>query len=142
MSPSQHLASFAAGATTFACCSVSEPGAVTWGGASFGELGYGDNGPKTSANPKRVDALAGVQILAVAAGTGNTYFLADEASGVSKLPVWAPPPDGPAPPPAAPGGVGKRKAAAVAREEEYAEDDEEEEEAPVKVKGKGKGRKA
>ncbi len=83
---------FSAGAVTFAMCS--ETSSITWGGASYGELGYGPAGKKSSANPDKVPSLEGMKILSVACGAGHTLFLADAASaGLAKLPAWAPPAD-------------------------------------------------
>ena len=49
-----NLRSVACGATTYAACG--EDQAITWGqGGGNGELGYGPDGPKSSANPKLVD---------------------------------------------------------------------------------------
>ena len=89
---------FSAGAVTFAMCS--ETSTITWGGASYGELGYGPAGKKSSANPDKVLALEGMKVLSVACGAGHTLFLADAGSaGLAKLPAWSPPADA-APPPA------------------------------------------
>ena len=89
---------FSAGAVTFAMCS--ETSTITWGGASYGELGYGPAGKKSSANPDKVLALEGMKVLSVACGAGHTLFLADASSaGLAKLPAWNPPADA-APPPA------------------------------------------
>ena len=103
---------FSAGAVTFAVCS--ETSTITWGGASYGELGYGPAGKKSSANPDKVPSLEGMKVLSVACGAGHTLFLADASSpGLAKLPAWAPPADA-APPPAdegadAKGGKKQRK---------------------------------
>lgn len=89
---------FSAGSATFAVCA--ETSTITWGGASYGELGYGPQGKKSSANPDKVPSLEGMKVLSVACGAGHTLFLADAASpGLAKLPAWKPPAD--AAPPAA-----------------------------------------
>jgi hypothetical protein len=77
---------------------------ITWGGASYGELGYGPGGKKSSANPDKVPSLEGLKVLSVACGAGHTVFLLDAAADASKLPLWSPPAD--APPADADGGVG------------------------------------
>ncbi len=79
---------------------------ITWGGASYGELGYGPKGKKSSANPEKVPSLEGIKVLSVACGTGHTLFLADAAAAdaLAKLPAWTPPAD--APPADAEGGAG------------------------------------
>ena len=78
---------------------VAQTSTITWGGASYGELGYGPKGKKSSANPDKVPSLEGLKVLSVACGAGHTLFLADAGADVSKLPAWAPPKDA-APPPA------------------------------------------
>ena len=131
---------FSAGAVTFALCSEARRGAaprlaraasisshaagspdplaqtstITWGGASYGELGYGPTGKKSSANPDKVPSLEGLKVLSVACGAGHTLFLADAAADVSKLPAWNPPKDAALPPPEedAKGAGRKRKPAA------------------------------
>ncbi len=45
------------------------------GQAGNGELGYGPNGKKSSANPDKVYALEGVHTHQVACGIGHTLFL-------------------------------------------------------------------
>jgi alpha-tubulin suppressor-like RCC1 family protein len=69
-----NLRSVACGATTYAACG--EDQAITWGqGGGNGELGYGPDGPKSSANPKLVDSLGQKHVIQVACGVGHTLFL-------------------------------------------------------------------
>jgi hypothetical protein len=96
---------FTAGAATFAVCA--ETSTITWGGASYGELGYGAGGKKSSANPEKVPSLEGLKVLSVACGAGHTVFLLDAATpadAMAKLPLWSPPAD--APPADVEGGAG------------------------------------
>ena len=95
-----NLRSVSCGATTFAA--AGEDQAITWGqGAGCGELGYGEKGPKSSANPKTVDSLGGKCTLQVACGVGHCAFLVkrEDAEG---CPVFEP-----KEPPAAAGGGAK-----------------------------------
>ena len=112
-----HIAPHRARMPSHAACgrSRAQTSTITWGGASYGELGYGPKGKKSSANPDKVPSLEGLKVLSVACGAGHTLFLADAAADVSKLPAWNPPKDA-APPPAeaedAKGAGRKRKPAA------------------------------
>jgi len=68
---------------------AADQSAITWGAAINGELGYGPNGKKSSANPAKVDALEGVATHQVACGMGFTLFLCDaNAPAVKKCEVW------------------------------------------------------
>ena len=51
-----NIRSFACGGTTFAV--AADTSTITWGGAQYGELGYGDAGKKSSANPAKARSLA------------------------------------------------------------------------------------
>ena len=74
---------------TYAACG--EDQAITWGqGAGCGELGYGPEGPKSSANPKLVESLGGKHVIQVACGVGHTLFLI-KPSDAEGLPEWEPP---------------------------------------------------
>ncbi|KAG1659452.1 hypothetical protein FOA52_007922 [Chlamydomonas sp. UWO 241] len=62
---------------------------ITWGHATNGELAYGPNGKKSSANPAKCNALEGVHVSSVAAGVGFTVFLAKpDDPKVAKLAVF------------------------------------------------------
>mmetsp|Transcript_4294 Transcript_4294/g.9316 ORF Transcript_4294/g.9316 Transcript_4294/m.9316 type:complete len:473 (+) Transcript_4294:148-1566(+) len=50
---------------------------ITWGHATNGELAYGPNGKKSSANPDKCNALEGLYVHQVAAGVGFSLFLAE-----------------------------------------------------------------
>lgn len=65
-----NLRHFASGAVTFSCCMAGEKMCVTWGGALYGELGYGKGGKKSSANPEPVPALNGYTTVMTAGGVG------------------------------------------------------------------------
>ena len=109
-----NLRSIACGATTFVACG--EDQAIAWGqGAGCGELGYGPNGPKSSANPKLIDSLGGKTVQRVAMGIGHALFLID-AKDAQDLPVFEPEELAGAAGAAAPGPAGaKRKAPAPAK---------------------------
>jgi alpha-tubulin suppressor-like RCC1 family protein len=83
-----NLRSFACGLNTFVACG--EDQTIAWGqGGGCGELGYGESGPKSSANPKLIDSLAGKTVRKVAAGIGHSLFLIDKADAAD-LPVFEP----------------------------------------------------
>eukprot|EP00899_Mesostigma_viride_P007600 jgi/Mesvir1/16841/Mv15734-RA.1 len=88
-----HLRHLSCGKTTWACCA--EESAITWGQASSGELGYGPRGPKSCANPDKVQALEGCLTHCVTAGNGFTLFVVDKRdknkAALDKLPEWVPP---------------------------------------------------
>ena len=97
--PMQDLAgwnihSFACGATTFAAAATygSEKSTITWGhSGGYSELGYGEGGKKSSANPDKCLALEGVDCYQVAMGVGHSLFLVDpEHEKVKNAPVWEP----------------------------------------------------
>ncbi|KAG0456429.1 hypothetical protein HPP92_024217 [Vanilla planifolia] len=50
---------------------------ISWGYAQYGELGYGSLGPKSSANPKKIDVLDGMQVKSVACGLGLSLIVVD-----------------------------------------------------------------
>ncbi|CAO2036897.1 unnamed protein product, partial [Urochloa humidicola] len=50
---------------------------ISWGVAQNGELGYGPNGQKSSANPKKVDILEGMHVTSVGCGYGLSLILVD-----------------------------------------------------------------
>ena len=104
--------SFCAGATTFAC--VTESSTITWGHAAHGELGYGPEGKKSSANPEKVGRLEGMRVLTASAGVGHMLLLAAPGEQLAKLPVWTPPAD--APEAAAAAGDGKKRKGEAAGE--------------------------
>lgn len=128
--PMQELAgwnihSLTCGATTFAAAATygEEKSTITWGhSGGYSELGYGEGGKKSSANPDKCYALEGVTCHQVAMGVGHSLFLVDpEDVKVKDAPVWEPPSekDEDVPvsgagskrkaPPAAKGGKGKKK---------------------------------
>lgn len=67
---------------------------ISWGTASYGELGYGPDGPKSSANPKKVDALEGLRVLRVACGVGHSLIVVADGgeakASLEKLEVFEP----------------------------------------------------
>ena len=72
------------------------------GQASNGELGYGDKGKKSSANPDKCPVLDNVPTRQVACGTGCSLFLLDpDHELVKKLPEYEAPEDSPDEPSAA-----------------------------------------
>ncbi|KAL3142373.1 hypothetical protein ABBQ38_002709 [Trebouxia sp. C0009 RCD-2024] len=79
----------AAGATHYAV--AADESTITWGQAQNGELGYGPEGKKSSANPDKVHALEGVHTHQVACGIGHTLFLVKPGSKqVEALEVFEP----------------------------------------------------
>ncbi|KAM0829289.1 hypothetical protein ACQ4PT_066965 [Festuca glaucescens] len=58
---------------------------ISWGAAQFGELGYGPNGQKSSANPKKVDSLNGMHVTSVGCGFGLCLIVVDRAKAGAKL---------------------------------------------------------
>ena len=112
------IISLACGATTFGCAASAggERSVITWGHSNgYNELGYGEGGKKSSANPDKCMALEGVECWQVALGAGHTLFLVDaEHEKVKGAPVWdAKPIDDEAPSAvtaAEKGGAQKRKA--------------------------------
>lgn len=53
---------------------------ISWGHAQNGELGYGPNGQKSSAVPKKVDILEGMHVIGVACGTGHSMVIVDRTN--------------------------------------------------------------
>lgn len=77
------IRSFSCGATTFGCAATfdGEKSTITWGATSgFGELGYGEGGKKSSANPDKCMALEGAICYQVSMGVGHSLFLVDSSS--------------------------------------------------------------
>ncbi|GJP33498.1 hypothetical protein CLOM_g18033 [Closterium sp. NIES-68] len=66
-----HIRSMACGPAT--SCVAADASTISWGMAQHGELGYGPKGAKSSANPKKIDALEGMHSIQVAGGVG--FFL-------------------------------------------------------------------
>ncbi|KAF5455809.1 hypothetical protein F2P56_025346 [Juglans regia] len=50
---------------------------ISWGHAQHGELGFGPNGQKSSAIPKKVDILEGMHVISVACGMGHSMVVVD-----------------------------------------------------------------
>ncbi|KAL9395053.1 hypothetical protein Peur_014338 [Populus x canadensis] len=64
---------------------------ISWGYALNGELGYGPNGQKSSAVPKKVDILEGMHVIGVACGTGHSMVIVDRTNvgdGLDQLDVY------------------------------------------------------
>ncbi|GJN01437.1 hypothetical protein PR202_ga18704 [Eleusine coracana subsp. coracana] len=53
---------------------------ISWGVAIHGELGYGPNGQKSSANPKKVDILEGMHATSVGCGCGWSLIVVDRSN--------------------------------------------------------------
>lgn len=64
---------------------AAEDSCISWGTGVYGELGYGPTGPKSSANPKKIDALEGFHTISVACGLGHSLFIVDREKNVDKL---------------------------------------------------------
>ncbi|AQK46961.1 Protein RCC2 [Zea mays] len=58
---------------------------ISWGVAQNGELGYGPNGQKSSANPKKVDILEGMHVTSVGCGFGLSLIVVDRANVGDRL---------------------------------------------------------
>ncbi|KAL5214578.1 hypothetical protein ABZP36_003730 [Zizania latifolia] len=58
---------------------------ISWGVAQHGELGYGPNGQKSSANPKKVDILEGMHVTSVGCGYGLSMIIVDRAIAGDRL---------------------------------------------------------
>ncbi|KAF9683114.1 hypothetical protein SADUNF_Sadunf05G0178500 [Salix dunnii] len=64
---------------------------ISWGHAQNGELGYGPNGQKSSAVPKKVDILEGMHVIGVACGMGHSMVIVDRTNvgdGLDQLDVY------------------------------------------------------
>ncbi|KAM0945504.1 putative regulator of chromosome condensation 1/beta-lactamase-inhibitor protein II [Dioscorea sansibarensis] len=58
---------------------------ISWGHAQYGELGYGPRGPKSSANPKKVEILDHMHVMSVACGLGLSVIVVDRAKAGDRL---------------------------------------------------------
>lgn len=58
---------------------------ISWGVSQCGELGHGPMGPKSSANPKKVDLLEGLHVMSVAAGFGVSMVVVDRTNVADRL---------------------------------------------------------
>ncbi|KAL5014792.1 hypothetical protein ScPMuIL_009062 [Solemya velum] len=62
---------------------------------TYGELGYGDNKPRSSTQPQELKTLDGVYVHSVSCGYGHTLFIArsdsdQEKEKLEKLPIFTP----------------------------------------------------
>ncbi|ESQ34808.1 hypothetical protein EUTSA_v10007331mg [Eutrema salsugineum] len=58
---------------------------ISWGHAQYGELGYGPNGQKSSAAPKKVDILEGMHVMGVACGFCHSMVIVDRTDIADRL---------------------------------------------------------
>ncbi|CAN7098986.1 unnamed protein product [Brassica rapa subsp. narinosa] len=58
---------------------------ISWGHAQYGELGYGPNGQKSSAAPKKVDLLEGMHVMGVACGLSHSMVIVDRTDIADRL---------------------------------------------------------
>ncbi|CAK9178445.1 unnamed protein product [Ilex paraguariensis] len=58
---------------------------ISWGHAQSGELGYGPNGQKSSALPKKVDTLEGMHVVSVACGFAHSLVVVDRTNVGDRL---------------------------------------------------------
>ncbi|GAV69976.1 RCC1 domain-containing protein [Cephalotus follicularis] len=58
---------------------------ISWGHAQYGELGYGPDGQKSSAVPKKVDILEGMHVIRVACGFGHSMIIVDRKNAIDRL---------------------------------------------------------
>ncbi|KAJ7524762.1 hypothetical protein O6H91_17G019900 [Diphasiastrum complanatum] len=68
---------------------AAEESCISWGTAVHGELGYGPTGPKSSANPKKIDALEGMHVTRVACGLAHTLLVVDGSKCKERLDQFA-----------------------------------------------------
>ncbi|KAK3611385.1 hypothetical protein CHS0354_036580 [Potamilus streckersoni] len=83
------------------CCNKSvviaaDESVVSWGASpTYGELGYGDNKPRSSTTPQEMKTLEKLYIHSVACGYGHSLFIArsdteEDQERLNKLPVFTP----------------------------------------------------
>lgn len=58
---------------------------ISWGHAQYGELGFGPNGQKSSAMPKKVDILEGMHVISVGCGMGHSMVVVDRTNAADRL---------------------------------------------------------
>ncbi|GFP95190.1 protein rcc2 homolog [Phtheirospermum japonicum] len=58
---------------------------ISWGLAQSGELGYGPNGQKSSAIPKKVEILEGMHVISVACGSALSLVVVDRTKHADQL---------------------------------------------------------
>ncbi|KAL3640954.1 hypothetical protein CASFOL_015922 [Castilleja foliolosa] len=58
---------------------------ISWGLAQSGELGYGPNGQKSSAIPKKVESLDGMHVISVACGSALSLVVVDRTTHADQL---------------------------------------------------------
>ncbi|GAB2293019.1 hypothetical protein Dimus_027241 [Dionaea muscipula] len=58
---------------------------ISWGHAQNGELGYGPDAQKSSANPKKVDILEGMHVISVACGLAHSMVVVDRTDAGDRL---------------------------------------------------------
>lgn len=58
---------------------------ISWGHAQHGELGYGPNGQKSSAVPKKVEILDGMHVISVACGFSHSMVVVDRMNVEDRL---------------------------------------------------------
>ncbi|GAA0166503.1 hypothetical protein LIER_21644 [Lithospermum erythrorhizon] len=58
---------------------------ISWGHAQSGELGYGPNGQKSSAIPKKVEILEGMHVVSVACGFAHSLVVVDRTNISDRL---------------------------------------------------------
>lgn len=78
------------GAGPTSVVAAAESSLISWGfSPTYGELGYGEGNPKSSAKPKAVDSLEGQHVSSVAVGMSFTIMLLKDtdSDAVAKLPV-------------------------------------------------------
>lgn len=70
---------------------ASDDAAVAWAQTpvAYGQLGYGEKGPKSSHKPQKVQALDDCLATQVVANTCSTFYLLDK-DHLPELPVWTP----------------------------------------------------
>lgn len=67
---------------------------IAWGsGTSLGELGFGDLGPKSSAKPRKVEAMEGADIAALCCGYAHTMYVCEASDEIAAFSEFTPQPN-------------------------------------------------
>jgi len=85
-----HVVSDCTGGSATVICTTEHGATVSYGSGAYGELGYGNDGPRSSSKPKFIDALDNVIVRRVIAGYAHTLFILqnkdkDDEEHLSKL---------------------------------------------------------
>ena len=70
-----HVVSDCSGGNATVVCTTEHGATVSYGTGAYGELGYGNDGPRSSSKPKFIDVLDNVIVNRVVAGYAHTLFI-------------------------------------------------------------------